>query len=350
MAASLKILSPGMACSIQDKGRLGYAGFGVPRSGAADPVSLQIGNALVGNEPFESAIEFRFFGPRIEVQKDKCLIGLAGNMRATATIKSTGEIRKLLPWQSVALEAGDILAITNLEDSATGYLTIAGGIKTFPCLGSSSTYARAALGGVTGRNIEAGDILDLQNIQLSGIQERNVSVPIEEKNDTLRIIFGPQDDYFDEETKDRFLSKPFEVTKEIDRMGLRLSGNPTKAILEKGHDLISDGLIPGVIQVPGSGDPIILFVDCQSVGGYPKIATVISADLHKIGQLLPGRKIKFEAVNIDEATRAAASLQLKVKATIDTIQEYFGEGALNIKALYHTNLVSGVVDAKASKE
>lgn len=347
MSSLIRILSPGLLASIQDKGRFGFGGDGVPRSGAADPISLRLGNALVGNEPYEAAIEFRFLGPKITTEQGAVRIGLAANIGAEIIRAVDQETQSVSPWQSVTLQEGDILTFPPLKNGATGYLTIEGGLKLNPVLNSCSTYMRAKLGGITGLTLQVGDILQTREPTPAKRNEKILGNPLSLPQSPLRVILGPQDDYFSNEEIAKFCSQPFKVSTDVDRMGIRLEGDPVQSLPEKGNDLISDGLLPGAIQIPGSGQPIILFIDCQSVGGYPKIAAVIAADLFRLGQLTPGTEITFKSVDLAEAQQALRDLEKSVQTSIASLQDYLGEGAINLEALYQSNLVDGMVDARS---
>jgi len=346
MAAKLKILSSGMLSSLQDQGRIGYGSFGVPRSGAVDPVALRLGNALVGNNPFEAAIEFRFMGPTVTVENGFVRIGLGCNTGGELTLADTNDKQVISPWQTITLGDGDILKIHPLQDGATGYLCVEGGFELSDVLDSCSTYARAKLGGHTGLPFQAGDALSVRQDIVPAEYEKIIAAPIAPSDKPLHVVLGPQEDYFGEAELASFLSAPFKVSSDVDRMGIRLEGEKLKALPEKGHDLISDGLVPGSIQVPGTGQPIILSVDCQSVGGYPKIATIISSDLYRLGQLTPGTEIKFKAVDLNETQALNLNMEKAIEKAIGSIQNYFGEGAIDLTALYEANLVGGVVDAQ----
>ena len=348
MEAVLKVISPGILASIQDRGRYGYAGFGVPRSGSADPVALQVGNALVGNESFEAGIEFRFLGPKIVAEKGRIRLGLAANTTAALVLAESGEKLSISAWQTVILNEGDMLSVAALESGSTGYLVIEGGFDLIPVLDSSSTYARAKLGGITGLPLQAGDLVRVNLSTPRDGMEKIVNLPPKPDIDTIRVMLGPQEEYFSEEEITKFLSTVYKVSPDVDRMGIRMEGAELKPLSEKGSDLISDGLVPGSIQIPGSGQPIILFVDCQTIGGYPKIATVISADLPLLGQLTPGDSIRFEPVTLTQAQTALHDQNSAIQCSIDSIADYFGEGVMDLKALYKSNLVGGVVDANHS--
>ncbi|WP_120496808.1 biotin-dependent carboxyltransferase family protein [Kiloniella sp. EL199] len=345
MAAVLKILSPGILASLQDEGRQGYAGFGVPRSGAADSLSLQLGNALVGNTPFETAIEFRFLGPKVIAEGGRIRLGLAGDVTAEHKFADSGESIAIKPWQSLTLDDGDVLAVDPLKDGATGYLTVEGGFDLAPVLDSCSTYARARLGGVNGLPLQAGDKIQTKQLHPQDGLERIVSDPISTLTKTIRVLAGPQDDYFSEVEISKFIGGHYKVSSDVDRMGIRLEGPELEPLPEKGSDLISDGIVPGAIQVPGSGQPIILFVDCQTIGGYPKIGVVITSDLPLLGQLVPGNEICFQLVSLEEAQAARKARKSELERAISSIQDYFGEGVMDLKALYEVNLIGGVVNA-----
>ncbi len=342
MSALLKLLAPGMLSSIQDKGRLGFGSFGVPRSGAIDPVSLRLGNALVGNDPYEAAIEFRLMGPTITAKNGSIRVAIACHAEAELTAFQTDEKHLISPWQTVIINEGDVLKILALQSGATGYLCVEGGLDIDPILGSCSTYARAKMGSP----LQANDELRVTQTAMPWQCERKLIEPLQNTGAPLHVILGPQDDYFSDEEINRFLKKGFKVSSDVDRMGIRLEGSKILALPEKGSDLISDGLVAGAIQVPGNGQPIILSVDCQSVGGYPKIATVVSADLHIMGQLSPGNEIQFEAVNLEQAQSLYSDRETEIQNSIATIQDYFGEGSINLEVLYNSNLVGGVVDAR----
>ena len=345
MSVVLKILSPGILSSLQDEGRKGFAGFGVPRSGAADTLSLRLGNALVGNAPFETALEFRFLGPKVMAEGGRIRLGLAGDVTAELNLADGGDSIAIKPWQSVTLDDGDTLSVEPLKNGATGYLTVEGGFDLTPVLDSCSTYARAKLGGVNGLPLQAGDSIKVRLSHPRDGLEKIVSAPMLTTAETIRVMAGPQDDYFSDDMIAKFTDQNYKVSSDVDRMGIRLEGDELKPLPEKGSDLISDGIVPGAIQVPGSGQPIILFVDCQTIGGYPKIGAVITSDLPLLGQLVPGNDIKFQYVSLDEAQAAREEQKLELERAISSIQDYFGEGVMDLKALYEVNLIGGVVDA-----
>ena len=191
-----------------------------------------------------------------------------------------------------------------VEGSSTAYLAVAGGFALPPFMGSLSTYARAGVGGFEGRKLAAGDALPLALEQAPPGDDRKLGGPFDYGSGPIRVVWGPQDDYFSERGRRTFVESDYRVSKEADRMGIRFEG-PTIEQCRKGADIISDGIGPGAIQVPGAGLPIVLLADRQTVGGYSKIATVASVDLPRLGRLLPGQTVRFAAVTVEEAEAAA---------------------------------------------
>ncbi|WP_028878997.1 biotin-dependent carboxyltransferase family protein [Terasakiella pusilla] len=346
MTQSLKILSPGMLASIQDQGRIGYNRYGVPRSGAVDPVLLRLGNALVGNDPYEAAIEFRFMGPSVTAEGGPVRVALACHSGGELLDFATQEKHPVTPFQTITLNEGDILKVFPIDQGATGYLCVESGLALTPVLGSCSTYARAGLGGHNGLPLQSGDSLPVRAPAVYSDSEKIIAEPIALEDGPIHVIQGPQDDHFSEADFLMFVGTPFKVSSDVDRMGIRLEGRKIEALPEKGYDLISDGLVCGAIQVPGSGQPIILAADCQSVGGYPKIASIISCDLYCLGQMVPGKEVSFKAVDLQTAQSLYLQKEAEIEKAIASIRNYFDEGAVDLLALYENNLVGGVVDAQ----
>jgi biotin-dependent carboxylase-like uncharacterized protein len=328
----LEVLSCPVPASIQDLGRRGYRHFGVPVSGALDNMSFRLANALVKNPPNAAALEMRLTGPRLQAQTP-VRIALA---HAEATIESADGSRKSLPaWQSALLAAGDILKIGAVQGGA-GYLAVAGGFDVPIVLGSRSTYARAGFGCL----LREGMQLPVGLGDLSG-PESAVTQELTFEKGPIRVISGPQREMFTDEAFATFVSSDYTVTQEADRMGLRLAG-PTLAHVA-GADIVSDAVTPGAIQVPGDGRPIVLLADCQSVGGYAKIATVIAADLPRLGRLLPGNTLRFAMVDVETALAALRAQETWLAETIAGLKPLVT--GIDLDALYQANLVDGVVHA-----
>jgi biotin-dependent carboxylase-like uncharacterized protein len=330
----LEVLACPVPASIQDLGRPGYRHLGVPLSGALDTVSFRLANALVGNPPSAAALEMRLAGPRLRAST-AVRVALA---HAEATIETADGARKPLPaWQSVTLAAGDILKIGAVHGGA-GYLAVAGGFDVPQVLGSRSTYARAGIGSL----LREGMSLSVGSTNPNVIELAVLPAPSFENEGSIRIIPGPQREAFTGAAFASLIGSTYTVTNEADRMGLRLAG-PALAHVA-GADIVSDAVTPGAIQVPGDGRPIVLLADCQSVGGYAKIATVIAADLPRLGRLLPGNTLRFAPVNVEQALAALRADEDWLARTVAGLRPV-NSGGIDLDALYQCNLVDGVIHA-----
>jgi len=346
MRPGLRLLSPGLLTTLQDRGRIGYQHLGIPVSGALDPISLAAANLLVGNPPDAAALEIAYQGPTLLVEADSIRVACAG---ATAPLEFVGASaragRRLAVFESARLLGGEELRIGALTGGAVLYLAAAGGFDVPPVLGSRSTLVRAGIGGLDGRALRAGDRLPLcqpraaeaEEVRLAGL---NLAPP-----PRFRIILGPQDDYFTAEALATLSQKSFTVTPASDRMGMRLDGPHLSH--SKGYNIVSDGIAPGAIQVPGNGLPIVLLADRQTTGGYPKIATVISADLPALGRLTPGAQVRFEVVSIEAAEAARRAQAAELAALAQLISPLPRTVEIDEGRLQGANLVSGMVDALA---
>ena len=255
---SLSVIKAGFQDIVQDLGRVGYTHLGISPTGAADSMSIRMGNLLLGNDLNNAGLE-------------------------------TFEIIK-----------GQILYIGPTNDGARCYLTVENGFEVPTVLDSKSTHLMAKTGGFSGRALIKNDDLNFSDSLLPGIPKK-VNIKLDDNRSVLRVTKGLQYNLFKSSSIDMFFSKLFTVYHSSNRMGLRING--PKIIQKVSDDIITEGLPLGAIQVPISGDPIISFVDHQTTGGYPKIANVIAADLHKVGQLKPGDKFMFKLVSLDEAEK-----------------------------------------------
>jgi len=304
----LRVINPGALATLQDRGRMGYQRYGVPQSGAMDTLTFAIACMLVDNEPDEAAIEFTLMGGSYLLESGSCRAAVGGAF--TVTLNDV----PLPPFRAFELRGGDLLRIgtgTISHGSARGYLAVAGGFDVAPVLGSRSTHVRSGIGGVDGAALRRDQRLGLRAsapppslpLALDPRLARHDPGPI-------RVLPGPQDDYFDAAGWDRLLGERWRMSPQSDRMGMRLEG---ARIPHKGdYNIVSDGVPHGAIQVPGDGQPIVMLADRQSTGGYPKIATVISADLPRLGQLRPGDGLRFARVTIDEAETAVRELAARL--------------------------------------
>ena len=333
----IKVIRPGINVTIQDKGRPGTQHLGVPVSGVLDPIAMRLSNALAGNPDDICVLEIALVGPTLEVEADSVRVALAGTRGQIEVLGD--QITRLPAHQSIRFARGQRFRVGTLTDTANAVLAVEGGFSVASLYGSKSTYKRAAIGGHAGRALVEGDRLPLGRNAVEGRGELQLfSDNYLDEEGPLRVIMGPQDDYFTDAALRNFLERPYTITRESDRMGMRLQG----PLLEhsRGYNIVSDGIVTGAVQVPGNGSPIILLADHQTTGGYPKIATVISADLPRLGRAQPGDIINFEEVNIEAAEEARRVQEVMVSELIDTMVP---AGAwLDKTALYSENLISGI--------
>ena len=293
--SSLLVENPGLLTTVQDLGRPGYGALGVSPSGAADAVALRLGNLLSGNEPGAAALEMTLVGGRYRFTEG-AVIALAG---ADFGAKLDGQ--PIERWVPHAVRPGGALELGLTRTGARCYLCIAGGIQVEHFLGSASTHLLSGLGGFAGRGLREGNVLQFGAVE-ERIRRRRISPQVLETlkpRKSLRVTQGPQADWFSEATTRAFFESVFRVSEDSDRLGLRLEG--ASLAPESTREMISEGVSLGAVQVTPSGQPIILFVEQQTAGGYPKIANVIGAYLHGIGQLRPRDEITFVRVSLEEA-------------------------------------------------
>jgi antagonist of KipI len=297
----LEVIKPGLFTTIQDQGRRGYQSYGVGIAGALDPFALSAANLLVGNQENAAALEITLQGPTLRFHRETTL-ALAG-----ADLDPRLDGSPIPNWTSVLAPSGSTLSFKGRKSGVRTYLAVSGGIDVPPVMESRSTYLLGRFGGLEGRPLRAQDQLPLfapakNYYELAGGVFPQDSLPLYEKNPTLRVVLGPFDEFFSEEGREAFLSTPYTITPQSDRMGYRLQGTPISR--QKKGELITCGLANGSIQVPPNGQPILLLVDRQTIGGYPIIATMIHADLPLIAQSAPGDQVRFAAVSPDEGRQA----------------------------------------------
>jgi biotin-dependent carboxylase-like uncharacterized protein len=342
MTAELEVIAPGLHTTVQDAGRIGFQDVGLPASGPLDRISLHLANALVGNAPGAPALEMLLQGPTLAVLADSARIALVGG---DADIAIGSDRARVVPaGRSVRLVRGDVFHVRGFGDSVCAYLAIEGGPDIAPLLGSASTYVRSGIGGFHGRALRPGDRVPLALATVDVRDEHALSHPVDLALDQpVRVVLGPQLDYFTDDAVATLLSSDYVISNQADRMGYRLEG-PALAHA-KGYNIVSDGTVAGAIQVPGSGQPIILMVDNQTTGGYPKIATVISADIPVVGRRKPGRAISFVAVDVPAAQRLRSEQEAAIRRDIGNFRRVARTGEIDLAALYSENLVSGVASA-----
>ncbi len=306
--AALRVTAAGLLTTVQDLGRYGYGRYGLPVAGALDDCALRWANLLAGNPAEAAALELTFLGPTLALEGDRPVVAALAGADFGATLNG----RPLPPWRGFTLRPGDTLALGACKVGARGYLAVAGGFDLPPALGSRSTDLLGGIGGLAGagqgRALGPGDLLPLAPD--AGPAPPLRALPPERAPRyggelRLRVVLGPQDDRFTEDAIVTFLSSVYSVTREADRMGVRLEG-PALAFRDgpAGADIISEGVATGAIQVPAHGRPIVLLAAHQTTGGYAKIGGVIGADLWRLGQARPGDRVRFRAVAVAEAQEA----------------------------------------------
>lgn len=297
---TIKILDAGLLTTVQDLGRYGFQRYGVSASGVMDEYSAKIANKLVGNKVGETVLETTLKGVQIEFLQNTAVAITGGN--CDVTLNGT----KIELWQSYLVNRGDILKMGICRSGLRNYLAFAGGIDVPIIMNSKSTNLKAKVGGFNGRKLMTGDILSVGVGSLETPLTLNKHyIPTYSKDIKVGVILGQQDDHFTEAGIKTFLNETYTVTQESDRMGIRLSSVSGATIEHKnGADIISDGITFGAIQVPGSGQPIVMMADRQTTGGYTKIGNVISSDLAKLAQATPGTKVKFVEYTLEQAVQA----------------------------------------------
>ncbi|MDR0577013.1 MAG: biotin-dependent carboxyltransferase family protein [Candidatus Accumulibacter sp.] len=306
MNGLIEVSDPGLGNSLQDLGRFGYRHMGIAVSGCVDPILARCANALAGNPPECACVEVRGAGPALTVRQGRVRAALAGDVSATL-LRAGGEEREIEAWRSVSLDPGDELRVGFVAGGAA-YVAVSGGFATPLQLGSRSVYRRAEIG----EPVAAGLRIPCAALPHRGSHEYSAD-PWRHEEGPFRVMLGPQDDHFKPEAIAALLGGEYRATKESDRMGARFEGAALAHLTPASADIVSDGTVPGAIQVPGNGQPIILLADCQTAGGYPKIATVISADLPRLAQLRPGQAIRFQAVDGPQARQALRALETRWK-------------------------------------
>jgi len=332
--SKLVAIAIGPASSVQDGGRPGAQRYGLTPSGAMDRLALAAANTLVENPAFAAAIEIGPFSAAFTARDGAVRVGLAGAPR-NADIAG----RAVVFDTSMMLADGETLTLGFARGGSFSYLAIEGGIAGELMFGSLSVNARAGLGSPYPRPLQTGD--ELQTTAASGAAERRIDLP-QLVDGPIRVVLGPQDDEFGDDAKNLFLDSEWKISATSDRMGYRLEGPVIKHL--HGHNIVSDGTVNGSIQVPGNGAPIVLMPDRGTSGGYPKIATVISADLGRFAQIPAGRGFRFKAVSMAEAQAAVrkfAELLRTLPDRVGAIENF----DLNLEALQDANVAGAAVSA-----
>jgi UPF0271 protein len=292
-----EILRPGINTTIQDKGRNHLYHVGIAVSGAIDQRNYKLANSLVENQLDEAVIEFAYQGPLLKLKNGKINFAITGDI-LFKIIRKDLNIEDGECYKNYMLEDGDQIDIISTKNSAYGYLSVKGGFELQKIWNSYSINTKANIGPNNGKKYSLNDKIYIKNSNLKKIIKRKINYN-QFTDNIIRIIKGTNFDYFPKEAKEKFLNEKFLVTNLADRMGIRLKG--PKIENNVSTNIKSEGLVRGVIQVPADGNPIIMLSDHGTIGGYPKIANVISADLDVVGQLTPGTKVDFKEVSLEEA-------------------------------------------------
>src|SRR5882762_1226285 len=327
----IEVQAPGLLTTVQDLGRDGFGPMGVSPSGAADVVSLRLGNRLVGNAEGAAGLEMTLLGGTFGFP-DGAELALSGS-----DFGATLDGEPVDMWTAFEAKPGHVLRTGPTRSGARCYLCVRGGINVNPFLGSASTHILSGLGGHEGRALKKGDVLTIGPAKMEGQKrtgrnacstggagiagKRRLAAQALERvkiRKVLRVTPGPQSDWFPESAQKIFYESAYRVAEESNRMGIRLLGEAIQA--PAGGEMISEGVALGAIQVPEGGLPIILFVEQQTTGGYPKIANVISADFHSLGQVRPRDEIRFERVEVEKA-RALLKEQEELMASKELFLE-----------------------------
>jgi biotin-dependent carboxylase-like uncharacterized protein len=335
--AILRVLSAGPGATLQDAGRHGYLRFGVTAAGPMDSLAHATANLAVGNPAGATALEVSVGGIEVTAESAPLHVAVAGGEFALSL-----DGRPLPPAVALNLDPGAVLQIRAGRRGAWCYLAVAGHFAVPKVLGSHATHTRTGFGGVNGRAIIAGDRLGFEPRGRSQPSIGAIAAPwLERPVDTIRVVLGPQHDFFAEDQIAAFLAGPWTVSARSDRMAYFLDG--PRLTHACGYNIVSDGIAMGAIQVPGDGRPIVLMADRQSTGGYPKIATIIGPDLGRLAQARPGTVFKFAAVSIDEAV--AARRKEAALLARGVVVEPLVRTHLSSEFLLGLNLIDGVVGA-----
>ena len=292
----IKFANGGFLTTIQDAGRTGFQESGVPVTGVMDTRSYKLANILVGNDDKQAVLEVTLMGPMLQFTSDTIIAVTGGDLGP----KLNGKDMPM--YEAVPVKKGDSLSFMGIKSGSRAYVAFAGGLDIPLVMGSRSTHLKSSLGGFDGRKLGAGDEIEFlaPETTLPNLARRKVDKEdFTKQSCELRVVMGPQDDYFTDKGIETFLSGEYALTNEADRMGLRFEGEVVEH--KNGGDIITDGIGFGAVQIPSHGQPIVMMADHQTTGGYTKIASVISVDLPKAAQLKPGCKVHFKKVSVEEA-------------------------------------------------
>jgi biotin-dependent carboxylase-like uncharacterized protein len=296
----IKIIKPGSLTTVQDQGRFGFAHLGLSPAGAADPISFRLANLAVGNRANAAALEMTVVGATLEFEQP-----------ATIALSGASSINAVPLNQPIKVAAGSKIAVGPLTGGARAYLAVRGGFAVPKIMNSRSTYVQAGIGGFQGRALRAGDKLEISSDidRMPGDVRPIAAALLKSRNQPIRVTRSVQSDWFHRSATELFYSQQFTVSAHSNRSGTRLKGQPVFPCHRE--ELLTEGVPLGAVQIPPDGQPIILSVDHQTTGGYPKLATVITADLWRVAQAVPGESVRFqltEVATVIELLRAQENL------------------------------------------
>jgi biotin-dependent carboxylase-like uncharacterized protein len=336
---ALRLTACGPGATIQDRGRFGYMRYGVTPAGPMDAVSHAIANLLVGREAGSAAIEISLGGLTLEAVDGPAVLAVAGGQfdaRLGGTLVG--------PTARIVLEPGVPLMLRAGTAGTWCYVASAQPFALSPVLGSLSMHLRSRMGPFDGRPLAAGDVIPLLDVAAPPSTPLLNLPAVDLGSSPIRILLGPQDDYFTADAIADLMAEPFLLDQRSDRMAYKFVGRRIAA--RGGHDIVSDGIAHGAVQVPGSGEPFVLMADRQPTGGYPKIGNVITADLARVAQVRPGSSVQFTSVSRDMAVEARRERGEIIRRTLDHAASARPTG-LTTEHLLGLNLVDGVTDALA---
>lgn len=298
---TIEVLNPGARTTIQDSGRFGWAHLGVPTAGPADWLSHALANRLVGNDPAAAAFEATLVGPTFRVHAD-AVFAVVGGVATVDGEQSPAD-------ESFVVRAGQRLAV-KVTGGARAYLAVSGGVRIDPVLGSRAGDTFAGIGPAP---LRKGDLFELSPVDTVPRRLRRERLPM--TDGPLRVVLGPNDDWFTADSVRQLLSEEYTVKVSSDRVGVRLDGRPLTR--SRTGELATAGMATGALQVPPDGQPILLLANHGTTGGYPVVAVVATADLPRAGQARPGSTLSFTAVGRDEAVAAYAQLRAAIASAVD---------------------------------
>ena len=345
MTSSLTIARAGLFSTLQDNGRTGLRHLGIPWSGCLVPAWQKLANTLVGNTADNCAIECWEGGLQLKVGDHPIRFAIVADAGSDISIESAARKSSLSTMRSYIAQAGDIISVNSTGEWRHAIIAIAS-LNVKPQLGSASTYSRANLGGLDGSALQQGNTIRIDHT-LEGPEYECIDPLVSAYRQTdIRVVLGPQDDHFSADGLNNLLTGEYVLGSDADRMGVRLSGPPVSHRDDGAKNIVSDAIVPGSIQVPGNGQPIVLLSDAHTAGGYPKVATVISIDLPLLGLHRAGTRLTFREISIDEAIHAARHQHVLIQKAIAG-KKIVREITFTTDSLLSNNLIDGVTDGSS---